>query len=324
MKFAPSLISLKLAIAVGNIQEWPDQQMIEANHRVRFSQHELETMAKTVPFWFHSIDLGQGVVTDGLCSTEDLQRKVQALRLPNLRGKTVLDVNAWDGFFSFEAERRGASRVVALDKYMWAMEPLEHYQYWRSCKEHNLKQRLYHTMPYYKPDLLPGKVGFDTAHKALRSNVEVVVGDFMEMDLSRTGVFDCCFYLGSLYHMEDPLRALRRLFSVTRELAIIETEAAEFSLSSDLALCEFFESDELNGDVSNWWAPNERALLGMCRAAGFERVDIIIGSPIRENPISLGSKIRRVSRQALRDLFLSRSSSGNQVVRYRAIVHAWK
>jgi predicted RNA methylase len=34
--------------------------------------------------------------------------------LPDLRGKSVLDVAAWDGFFSFEAERLGAGRVVTL------------------------------------------------------------------------------------------------------------------------------------------------------------------------------------------------------------------
>jgi len=33
----------------------------------------------------------------------------------DLTGKTVLDVGARDGYFSFEAERRGASRVLAID-----------------------------------------------------------------------------------------------------------------------------------------------------------------------------------------------------------------
>jgi len=34
-------------------------------------------------------------------------------------GKSVLDIGAYDGFFSFEAERRGARRVVATDQYCW-------------------------------------------------------------------------------------------------------------------------------------------------------------------------------------------------------------
>ena len=56
--------------------------------------------------WFHTIDLGEGIVTDG---RDESPRKLGWIGLPrDLRGRTVLDVGAWDGFFSFEAERRGA------------------------------------------------------------------------------------------------------------------------------------------------------------------------------------------------------------------------
>jgi predicted nicotinamide N-methyase len=34
--------------------------------------------------------------------------------------KSVLDVGAWNGYFSFEAERRGASRVLATDHFYWS------------------------------------------------------------------------------------------------------------------------------------------------------------------------------------------------------------
>ena len=145
----------------------------------------------------------------------------------------------------------------------------------KESKEQGVVPRPYHTMPYYKPDELPGKKGFDTAHKALGSNVEVVAADFMEMDIEPLGTFDIVLYLGSLYHMENPLGALRRVSMVTREVAIIESEAVHFPGYQDHALCEFFESNELNGDVSNWWAPNDKAMAGLCRAAGFKRVAMV-------------------------------------------------
>ena len=66
--------------------------------------------------WFHTIDLGNGVVTPG-----DDNSPVKLKRLafpPDLSGKTFLDIGAWDGFFSFEAERRGAARVLATDSYV--------------------------------------------------------------------------------------------------------------------------------------------------------------------------------------------------------------
>ena len=67
--------------------------------------------------WWHRIDLGHGIVTPGL---DDSPVKLGTLSFPpNLSGKTVLDIGAWDGFFSFEAERRGASdsyRSLLLDR----------------------------------------------------------------------------------------------------------------------------------------------------------------------------------------------------------------
>src|SRR5262245_39176328 len=50
--------------------------------------------------WFHSIDLGHGIVTNCKHPTPT---RLGWLGLPeDLTGVTVLDVGAWDGFFSFE------------------------------------------------------------------------------------------------------------------------------------------------------------------------------------------------------------------------------
>lgn len=293
-----------------------------------FSKDQLDQMARSVPFWFHSIDLGQGVCTHGWKTRAMLTEELEKLHFPDLSGKSVLDINAWDGFYSFEAERRNAARVVALDQYMWSMELGEHHKYWKECQERGVTPAPYHTMPYYKPDELPGKAGFDIAHKALQSGVEVVVDDFMDMDLSRLGEFDVTFYFGTLYHMENPLLSLRRLAAVTSELAIIETEAAEFEGHGDRALCEFFESNELSGDVSNWWAPNERALTGMCRAAGFKHVEVVNGAPSRPPPSApskpLMAKLRSAAGNTLREFAIIENPAPVEVVRYRAVVHAWK
>ena len=63
--------------------------------------------------WFHQIDLGDGIVTPGPDATG---AKMAGLGLPeDLTGCSVLDIGAWDGAFSFEAERRGADRVLATD-----------------------------------------------------------------------------------------------------------------------------------------------------------------------------------------------------------------
>ena len=63
--------------------------------------------------WFHTIDLGPLGVTPG---ADNSPQRLARMRFPaDLRDKSVLDVGAWDGFYSFEAERRGAARVLATD-----------------------------------------------------------------------------------------------------------------------------------------------------------------------------------------------------------------
>ena len=51
--------------------------------------------------WYHSIELPGGV-TDGLITLERLKTRVAQMPIPeDLRGKRVLDIGAWDGWFSF-------------------------------------------------------------------------------------------------------------------------------------------------------------------------------------------------------------------------------
>ena len=83
---------------------------------------DLEAAIAAIPHWFHSIDLGRGVITPGDKSAALLQRQLAELRLPELKGKSVLDIGAWDGFYSFAAEAAGAARVVSLDHFVWALD----------------------------------------------------------------------------------------------------------------------------------------------------------------------------------------------------------
>jgi hypothetical protein len=65
--------------------------------------------------WFHSIDLGEGLLTKGDKPNFILRGRADVVFRHGVAGKTVLDIGAWDGFYSFEAERRGAARVLATD-----------------------------------------------------------------------------------------------------------------------------------------------------------------------------------------------------------------
>ena len=67
--------------------------------------------------FYHTIELPNGEVLPGLLSVERLRNRLTQFEIPaDLRGKRVLDIGAWDGFYTFEMERRGA-HVVALDLF---------------------------------------------------------------------------------------------------------------------------------------------------------------------------------------------------------------
>jgi tRNA (mo5U34)-methyltransferase len=259
-------------------------------------------MADAVPWW-HSIELGKGVTTKGHKTREVLELELQWLRLPNLQGKSVLDIGAWDGYFSFAAERLGAARMVALDHYAWSVDIAGWNHYSEECRKKGKKPGPHSAVPeIWQPDTLPGKRAFDTACLALNSDVESIAVDFMEADLGELGTFDVVLYLGVLYHIQNPFEALKRLAAVTKELAIIETVAVFLPGLKHRGFCEFFEMDELQGDVTNWWAPSKKALEGMCRAAGFKRAEVLTPNP----GYTIWKRLQR------------------EPVHYRVVAHAWK
>jgi tRNA (mo5U34)-methyltransferase len=192
--------------------------------------------------WFHRIPLGQGVLTPGL---DDSQAKLKRIQLPaSLAGKTVLDVGAWDGFFSFEAERRGASRVVAMDSFCWSDAG------WGR------------------------KAGFELARRALNSKVEDKHLEVLDLSPEAVGgTFDVVLFLGVLYHMRHPLLALEKVAAVTRHHLILETKVD--LLASRTPSMAFYLGNELNHDPTNWWAPNVTALCDMLRAVGFQSVQVV-------------------------------------------------
>jgi tRNA (mo5U34)-methyltransferase len=209
----------------------------------RLSSEEVKARAGKIR-WHHSLDLGHGVVTNG---QDNSPKKLKRLGLPeSLTGKSILDVGAWDGFFSFEAERRGANRVLATDSFVWR----------GGCD-------------------WADKSGFDLAKAALGSNVEEMEIDVLELSPDRVGTFDVVLFLGVLYHMKHPLLALERVASVTRELLIIETVVDMLSVKRPAIA--FYADDEVALDTTNWCGPNPAAIRAMLKTVGFKRVEVISG-----------------------------------------------
>jgi tRNA (mo5U34)-methyltransferase len=229
---------------------------------------------RQVGFWWHSIDLGDGVITPGVKDHDLLAAEWEALDLPDLRGKTVLDIGGWDGYFAFEAERRGAAKTAVLDAYVWSLDLPAQQAYWRDCQAAGVEPEPYESTAFWQPETLPGKAGFDAARGVLGSRVEPIVRDFAHDDLADLGTWDVVLFLGVLYHLHDPFDALKRLYAVTRELAVIETYATVVQGHEDMPLWQFIPGAEVNADSSNWWAPTLPGLKAMLTAAGFRSVAV--------------------------------------------------
>jgi tRNA (mo5U34)-methyltransferase len=198
--------------------------------------------------WWHRIDLGNGITTPG---RDDTPTKLEQIKLPrNLSGLTVLDVGAWDGFFSYECERRGAKRVVALDKVVWS---------W--------------------PEI--GKRGFELARRELDSKVEDVEMEVLDINPEQLGTFDLVLFLGVLYHMRHPLLALERAASVVKTQMILETHVDMNEL--DRPVMAFYPNDELASDPTNWFGPNRAAVEAMLKTVGFRRVEMVTSTPYPPN-----------------------------------------
>ncbi|HEY2480215.1 MAG TPA: methyltransferase domain-containing protein [Solirubrobacterales bacterium] len=190
--------------------------------------------------------MAPGLVTPGI---NDSQQILDALRLPErLDGLRVLDIGARDGFFSFECERRGAE-VVAID-----------------------------SMP-------PEQTGFPIAKELVGSRVEMLQRNVYELSPEEFGTFDLVLFLGVLYHLRDPMLALDRIWSVSRDRLIVETQIIDDALLvapgqfkrlvdlnpelEKIPLMQFYPGYALNDDPTNVWAPNQAALAAMLEEVGF-------------------------------------------------------
>jgi tRNA (mo5U34)-methyltransferase len=202
--------------------------------------------------WFHSFSLPGGAELAGEKPAEVLRQEAEVIFRHGVAGKSVLDIGAWDGFFSFEAEKRGAARVLATDHFCWSG---------------------------------PGwgtKAGFDYVHGQLGSRVETLDIDVPQISPEAVGgVFDVVLFLGVLYHVKDPLKCLEQAASVTGERMVVETETALDVLP--WPVMRYYEASALNEDATNFWAPNRRALEAMFRDLGFKRFEIVTHPCLKPN-----------------------------------------
>lgn len=224
---------------------------------------EKRELVESNPSWRHSIDFGDGVWSDGSALREELPKerrmaaKVEWCGLegepesPCFKNKTVLDVGAWDGFFSFYAERNGARSVTALDDYIWrGHQPPE------------------------------SKAGFEISRKALKSNVKDVTMDIMDATPENLGKFDVILFLGVLYHVEHPYKCIKILRNLLKDNGRLIIETAFSHNFESTPVLQFHQrgtrrmlgpqQESVSRTPFTCWTPNRSCLEAMVQEAGFK------------------------------------------------------
>ena len=220
---------------------------------------ELREKVASFPYWYHHIKLTDEVTTPGFAPIQ-----MEAYRVPlDLTGKRILDVGAWDGFWTFEALKRGASEVVAIDDFSDDLTPDKSrratgWQQFDLCR-----------------DVL------DWGDQCRRQELNLY-----ELKPETFGAFDIVFCFGLLYHCRYPLAALDRLGAVCSDTIYIESAVCDHfspyqahkhpetggyanTYAGDHVVMEFYPGSEYGGQPTNWWVPSLQCLLGMTQAAGF-------------------------------------------------------
>ncbi len=205
-------------------------------------QNEVEARVRSLGPWYHSIDLPHGVVTPGQCSLDFVKDAADIYFGMGIQGRSVLDVGAWDGAFSFEAERRGAIEVLAVDDLAWRAAS------WTA-----------------------GKAGFDLCHELLDSRIGSRRLDLPQVTVENVGQFDVVLYNGIFYHVLDPIRDLIEMSRIARCVLTVETFID--NLGYPRPVMNFFPGETMPpGLPQNGWGPNPLLVHALLRKLGFESV----------------------------------------------------
>jgi len=227
--------------------------MSKAEARLRpVPESDLAQRIEALAPWFHNMKLGPLWTAPDhfLGDYPGAKFRRFAQDLPDVEGKSVLDIGCNAGFYSVEMKRRGAARVVGIDsddRYLdqarLASEVLGH-----------------------------GDIEF--------ARLDVY-------DVAALGeTFDLVIFMGVFYHLRHPLLALDLIREhVARDMLLFQSmqrgSRHVIPINEDYDFSEtelFFETGfpklhfierEYCSDWTNWWVPNRACTEALLRSAGF-------------------------------------------------------
>ena len=229
-------------------------------------------------YWYHTIDLGNGLVTPGLY---DYRETIAQFQFPeDMRGMKVLDVGSASGFFAFEFERRGA-RVVStelpslrdLDRFPGqdvenSLRKIERMIFpdglnLEAHRRGDAERELHHC-------LLAGP--FQFCHDRLGSRVERRYSTIYDLSPETVGEtdFDLVFVGDVLVHTLYPLKALAALARLCKGTLVLAQMLPEGPQHPPAMV--YVGGADPHEDHISWWLPNQSCLTEMLQKLGFPNV----------------------------------------------------
>lgn len=246
----------------------------------RMTSDELRKKVAKFHFWYHKIDIGQGVVTPGLDFDHIWDNIRKTRKHIDYKGKKVLDIGSWDGMWAFEAERLGAENVIATDCH-WDTNTYEKFLFVRNVLGSKV-------MPY-----------FNISPYDLWNRLDVYLQENMQTQKPYSRLFDIVQHLGFLYHVRDPLLTLSQSRSVLQtggylmiETAAVIDENASFMVFNGVPPEKSDPVGRIYNDRTTWWAPTIPCLKEMLKATLFDPIEETIHIIQRDIGDSVAKKIK--------------------------------
>jgi tRNA (mo5U34)-methyltransferase len=203
---------------------------------------------KAEPYWFQKSEVLPGFYSPGW--SNPAVEKLPYFGLPkDLSGMRVLDIGCAEGFFSFEAEKRGAREVIGIDSF---------------------------------PDSIRR---FNIVKAARQSNATAFLMNVYDLEPKRLGTFDLVLFYGVFYHLKHPQYALERIRSICTGDLLFQTHIYEEPAIKGTPWARFYPHGMMSGanhelwDPTVFWLFNSRCCLAMLDHVGFADLKVLSDSP---------------------------------------------
>jgi tRNA (mo5U34)-methyltransferase len=219
-----------------------------ANHLELSVADWVKHQAEAERYWFQRIELFPGYFSPGW--QDPAKDKLPYYGLPDdLTGMRVLDIGCAEGFFSFEAERRGAREVIGIDSFSDSVRR------------------------------------FNIVKEARQSNATAFLMNVYDLDPKRLGTFDLVLFYGVFYHLKHPQYALERIRSVCTGGLLFQTLVLEDPAVEESPNARFYPYGLASGpngenlDVTVFWLFNSACCVAMLDHVGFTDLEIVSQNP---------------------------------------------